>query len=1317
MADVSGFTAMSEKLASAGKEGAERLTEIINRFFGEMLDIACAYNGMTLKFGGDAMLILFTGEHHASRAAAAGLEMLAATAKHGAFKVGSGRAKLGMSMGAHSGDFFLAGVGDPETRMQELLLGDGTCRTCAAEGAASSGELCVTPECLSAVDVPFGAEPRDAFWRIASIRGCLPGRYPRDPDVAEDLARDLLPYLPPPIARVIETGEGSADIEGEHRKVAIVFINVLGTEELLAEEGPDALADEVQSYTRRLVRLAEEHGGFLVSNDIYDHGFKYILVFGAPVAHEQDTANALRLVAGMQEGLAIASLRLAHRIGVHAGFVYAGDVGPSYRRQYTVMGDAVNLAARLMSSAAAGEALVSDLAAAEAGAGFTYENMQAIRVKGKAQPIAIRRLNGTCEMDTRAFETFGPLLGRREELASAESVMTSVASGEGRTLLIVGEAGIGKTRLSAEIETRMGAACWQVLKSACYSHTANTPFYPWRQLLHRVFDMDATAPAEERARAVLDACRRIGSRAVELAPLLGPLLDVPLPVTSMTEGLDDEARRRLLFDLVAEVVRAEAAEAPIALFVEDLHWADGSSLQLLTHVADHTFADRVLIMATQRPTESPLITPKRGAASTLELGELDQESSLGVIRAELHERELPDKVIAVVLGRARGNPFFLQQLADSLARPGVFERLASASADRIDEELAALDIPDRVQGVVMARIDRLLPLERDALRVASVIGARFEPGMLAALLDSVPEVDLDRSLADLSSQSLLVREDDGCVVYSFVHGVIREVAYDCLAFSRRRELHHRLAENIESLNRDRLEPVVELLAHHYALSRDDGMTRRYSVSAAEKARRLFAHDEAIRYLRGAMDVTRARDAAGACSRSYLVEAIGDAYESSGRHDEAIRSYRDALGRWQRTGRTCTTTDTDVARLAEGASSDARESLLCRKIGYALYRSHRSYRDSLRWFVRGLERLPSGEPELKARLLEAESRVHFRLGDLKGAIDLAGQALRVGRDAGDLASQAYALNIMASAHYQLGDLSRSIQEDRRALVLYEKIGDLFGQSATHGGLTVDYMDQGRLDEALVHQKAALEIYERIGDPTELSIELSNAGELMRLRGDFAAAEEYLQRALQSTREANAPVIGAWALLFLSRTQLDAGTPQDALVSIEECIAALEHAEAGADLVEARVHYAAVLLALGDARRAREVAQQQLEQSRVLERRLFEAMAHRVLGQAAAAQGDFLAAEHELLDAERMAREMKATYEQGLALLALARLYIAAPDGAPVRSAARALARAEKIFDRIGARLRLAEVAELRSAAGVVAQACRQRPGARDRAQSR
>jgi class 3 adenylate cyclase len=894
LADISGFTNMSERLAEAGKEGAEWLTSIINQYFHTMLDIAHRHGGTNLKFGGDALLVMFRGDNHAQQAVTAARAMQRATHKFTTFRVGNYRIRLNMTVGVHSGLFWSAVAGLPGRRMQHFILGPDASFAAKTQAKATAGELIISETTYNLTSGLCLTEPHGEAYRVVGITRRAPCTHSTEERdiLPTSVTRTLLAYLPPPIAEALRSGDQTRGIEGEHRKVIILFINLLGTDELLERSGPAALLNELQRYTSCLVNLADKYSGFVAGNDIYTDGLKLITIFGAPVAHEQDSANALRLALELKREMGEQNLTLRHRIGINSGFVFTGDVGPSYCRQYTVMGDAVNLSARLMSSSSPGQVLISKQVTIESGPSFIAREMPPIQVKGKSHPIPVCALEAEDTLITDKFvERSGELFGRKNEIDTFLRLCGEVESGRGWTIAITGEPGTGKSRLSLEFQHLLGSRKWVIHRSACYSHTAGKPFAPWIHILNSFFNIASEDSVEARTEKVLAATGHLCSASLETAPLLNPLLGLSIPQNDVVRSLDNENRRRRLFELIAELLQAAAADIPFAIILEDLHWADYSSLQIVNYIATTLRSSRILMCLTHRPKKEIALDLSPSSTVAFQLGDLPKHAALQIIQTVVGRTELPDGIVETILSKSQGNPLFLEEIARSMWQSGTLDRLLSLSSSSLAVELASLEIPDRIQSLLMSRVDTLNPATKEVLRAAAVVGNTFDFPTLQSLLDLRPGgIPLESRLQELARFDLISRSDDVQeTVYHFKQTLIQEVAYSSLLFARRRQLHHRVASSLEETNKGKLETIYEVLVHHYNLSRDNLKTRTYSLKAADKAREVFAHDEAIEFYRLGLNSLHGKDIALVAERSYFLERIGDCYEASGHHVEAAHN--------------------------------------------------------------------------------------------------------------------------------------------------------------------------------------------------------------------------------------------------------------------------------------------------------------------------------------------------------------------------------------------------------------------------------------------
>lgn len=1299
LADISGFTPLSERLSQAGKEGAEWLTDIINKYFHTMLDIARQYGGSNVKFGGDALLLFFGGDNHVDRAVATALAMQRATRKLTSFRVGQYRVRLGMTVGVHSGSFWSAAAGLPGRRMQHFILGWEAARVAEVQSAAGPGELFITENTLKLIGGTCVAESSGSDYRVIRLskRIRASGSPEEVPALSASLTDSLLAYLPPTIVQTLQSGSQVGKIEGEHRKVSIIFINLLGINELLAERGPGILVNELQSYLSLVVQLAEQYGGFIVDNDIYTKGLKLILVFGAPVAHEQDAANSLRLALELNRELLGLDVHFGHRIGINSGFVFAGDIGSPYRRQYTVMGDAVNLSARLMSSAAPGQILLSQQVAMEAGPSFALQKLAPIPVKGKKEPVSVFALEAERALPpVEPAEQLGAIFGREAEIESFQRLCSEVEERKSRTVVISGEAGIGKSRLSIEFQNYLLGRNWVLHYGRCYSHTAAKPFAPWIHVLNSVFNITSADAAETRTEKVLTSIEQLGPILLDTASLLNPLLGLSIPQNDVVRFLDDETRRRRLFELILKLLQAMAEGAPLTILLEDLHYADHSSLQLVNHIGTNQNSSPLLMCLTHRPKSDMELNLPPATTVTFDLRELSRDAAQQIIQNAVGETELPDQVAEAILSKSRGNPLFLEEVARSIHDSGALDQLLKAPSSRLAKEVASVEIPDRIQALFMSRIDTLDTATKEVVRAAAVIGQTFNFTTLQALLDFYPEdIPLEARLQELIRFDLISRtEDIQEPVYQFKHALIQEVSYSSLLFARRRQLHHRVASYLEEAQGKNLEPAYEALVHHYHLSSDRPKTRLYSVKAAEKARQVFAHEEAIEYYQLGLNSVLGKDAAQSGERSYFMERIGDSYESSGHHLEAARIYSQALRQWARAFRQPAVLTVAPPGFDDTQPPKVRQAALQHKVAVSHERNS-DYDSALKHLELAFNDLPPRQPRQATKIVVTRSLALFRKGLYEDAIYWGRLGLSLSRRTGDRHNLAYAYNILATSYLDTGSIGRAIRYRQSAISLYEELGNLPGQAEANNNLGACYQSLGVQDKALHHFEIALALSERIGNFANVAIAHNNVGEVLLILGRTDEAISHLQKVVETYQKEGEPLACCGlALINLSRGYQHQTDYTNAFDCSKRGMKLLRKAGARGLMVDALFQESELLLATSQVSSALSACRRALGEARDLGLKLPEARGLRILGCITMIQDDRAQAEVNLRQSIALARQLKADYEKGLSLLCLAKLYASYGKEKNYRQRYRfAQRQATAIFRRIGAQLDLSQALAL------------------------
>lgn len=1259
--DISGFTAMSENLARLGKEGSELMAGVLNQFFERMIALADGWGGSQMKFGGDAMLLFYSGEGHAQRAAAAGLEMQAAMAEFRHLVVGGDAYRLRMRVAIHSGRFFSASVGQPNGVLHYMLVGPDVNRTAEIEGAGEPGQVVLSTSAVA----QMGPDSRLTALKsgVSRVRGLEPPTRPA-PKEPLDPPRDILEryLLPPLVARLVDRRLPS--LSGEHRRVTAVFINLLGISPVLEVHGEDQALAQADTYVKVAIEVFERHGGFLLGSDLAQEGDKLISLFGAPVSVEDGEASALRAVLELDRQLAASGLTLRHRIGISAGSVFAGEIGSSSRREYTVIGDTVNLAARLMAAARPGEILVSKPTIDRAGGGFEVRRLKPLRVKGKAAPVPVFRL-ASAKLDPNREPAGGesiPLVGREEELAELMRLARDVSSHSSlRAAYLHGDAGIGKSHLTAAVSSRLEADGWQATWASCQMHTSRMPFAPWRQPLRSLLGIDADDGPRVAAEKLEAAVARAAPERALAGSMVGGLLALPVEEDPSLSSLEPAERRGLLISLLVELIVNASNERPLLLLFEDAHWADSSSMELLAAILTHS-ESRLFAIVTSRTARPAPSLRETGELAVIHLHELADEASRSLLASATN---LSGADLERVVARAQGNPLFLHEIA----------RIGIVSGE---------SLPDNVNDVILARLDRLPQEEKVVLRLASVIGSAFNLEALRALAaGSLENHALAKGLEELQALGFTRRDTTESSAFFFSHVLTREVAYETLPYAQRRQLHRRAAQYIEG-REGALEAVCELLLYHYELAEDAQKVVRYAVMSGDRAAAVFATDQAMDHYNLSLIALAGISRRSERDRSLILERLGDCLDTAGRHGDAAEMFIKSVNEW-RAGRLRPRL-VDAAPLLRPHEAD-----LCRKVAVS-YERRSDYDESLNWVNEAIRVLPDRAGLVGAQVYATKSLALFRKGLYQHAILWGRRGLTVANRRHDLRQQAYAHHILSGSYRELGRLKQALHHDRLSARIYHELGDLPGQARSNSNLGLSYQMLGVLDAARYHYEVALSADERIANVSHAAIVRNNIAEVLLVQGRLGEAETHLNEVVAAHRKGIArTALAGLAEVNLSRCSLRQGELAAAWRHVERGLRLLKsvgseglHAEALLQTVELR-------LAERDATRARRDVRRILKIVRELEAVVLEARAERLLGRAEAALGDEEASLSHLRESVMIARRAGAGYEEALALIEIGRVLLARRKGRA--RAGEPLRRAASILTSMDAAIDLAEIGRL------------------------
>jgi class 3 adenylate cyclase/tetratricopeptide (TPR) repeat protein len=1118
-ADVSGFTELTERLSRRGKSGSEEITAVLDAAFAELISAAYAYDADLLKWGGDALLLLFRGEEHVARAAAGALRMRLALEEMRRLRTSAGPVRLQMSIGAHTGTFHLFLVGGVHKEL--VVAGSDATATVLTEAIAEAGEIVLSSATAAQLEPDLLGRRKDGATLLAG-EPRLPLIVPPFFDVSGvDLAR----LLPAEYAHELRGEPG----EAEHRNVAIAFVELCGTDDLLEREGVDAVADAIDERIAGIQQTCLRFGVTFAQTDISKNGVKAILLTGAP-----------RSAGGDEEELLIRATRaivdhpgrLPVRAGVNAGPVFVGIVGPATRRTYTFYGDATNTAARIMGRADEGQLLVRNAVLERARTAYELTSVEPFAAKGKAELVHVTAVGAA--VGERERDTAGPFVGREAELDTLAAALEGPRAGVGGLVVVIADAGLGKSRLLAELRAR--AADLRTVGVQCEQIDAGRPYAAVGALLSRALQVGPHTPAA----AIEDRLRRaVATAAPQLErwlPLLGVPLGLELAPTEDTARLEERFVPERIAESVTELLQVLLPETTIVV-VDDGHWLDEASNDLLGRVARSLGELPWLLVVARRNTTGGFRAPEGVDAIEICLDQLPTRAAEDLVVALTEDAPLPPHVVETVATRSAGSPLFVTELVGAVRAGGNLEEL-----------------PGSVEALMAAHIDELPARDRTILRHAAVLGGRFELETLRLALG----LDAPGGMSVLAPlEDFLVVDSEGIV--RFRHGLLRETAYAGLPFKRRRELHGRVGVALERAAGDDADEIADRLSHHFFEAADWERARRYGWLAGSRAKSVYANVDAAAHLERALAAARSQRRVRPEEVSRVAEALGDVRVSLGEFDAALESYRTARRRLR-------------GDVVEEARLLHKESYVPYRLGRHVEAQRRLDRGLL--LLEGVRSVPA--TARRARIASRRAAIEQAQGRPQETIVWCERAISEAEISGAQDALAHGLNILDWAYLALGQPDRATN-GRRALELFDQLGELSEKAGVLNNLGIVAYYAGRWDEALKWYRQAQVAWEQAGDRWAASYAMSNIGEVLSSQGHLDEAEPLLRDVLRVSQAAGTPSSIATALTELGKLEVRRGAVGAGLGRLREAsaiFAEIGEDSAGLD-VEARIAEALVL----------------------------------------------------------------------------------------------------------------------------------------------
>ena len=949
----------------------------------------------------------------------------------------------------------------------------------------------------------------------------------------------LEPYLPKGMLAKLEAARVGRSMEGERRVVTMLFCDVKGSTAMAETLDPEEWAEIMNGAFERLIAPVYRYEGTLARL----MGDAIFAFFGAPIAHEDDPQRAVAAGLDIVQGIsayrtqvaAERGLDLNVRVGINTGEVVVGQVGSDLRLEYTAMGDAVNVAARMEQTAEPGTVQVTAETQRLVAHGFVLESRGPVEVKGKVQPVQAYRVlaRKAGPQPTRAVRDHGPtLVGREGELAILQEAVEEALGGRGRLIALVGEAGLGKSRLIEEVQRDWARRrpeddrrsiqdvrrIWEVWQ--CVSYDTTRPYAQYRRMLASIAGIADTDPPNVVREKLISTIDFSAEWVEPHMRVWRSLFGVEEPGETALEG---EAFRAAIMDLVPTSTRHAGSEPRLLVF-EDLHWCDEASMDLLIETAKLVEELPCLFLFSFRPDRRApswrlrrwLETEYPHRSVEIALSPLGLEESGAMIDELLPERD--EAVRNEILERTEGNPLFL-------------EELAAAVLDRGSDAGDGLSIPTTVQALITARVDTLDEPARRTLQLASVIGRSFSEPILRAVTDD--DADLETDLRALERAGLISETADAPErEYAFHHSLTQESTYGTILLRTRRALHERVGEVFEARYANRVEEFAPLLARHFQEAGDDERTLRYATVAGDHAARLYANADAVTHYANAIDAARRLERPQEPLR-HLFPSRGRTLELSGRYDEAIAN------------------DEAWRALAEEAGDQAS--------------------------VLGAE--------MTLATMYSTPTPKFDAG--RGR-ELSERTLELARELGDRAAESKALwNLMILNVFGGGDLREALDAGERSLAIAREMGAREQIAFTLNDLWRPYAAVGNLAASRATLEEATPIWRELGNLPMLSENLVSLASLRRLAGEDAEAFALAEEGYRISEEIGNPWGQAYGLMTSYGILWDRGEVGRAMSAMHECVVLAERAGFVPPQATTRADLASVYANLGDLERAREL----------------------------------------------------------------------------------------------------------------------------------
>jgi len=929
-------------------------------------------------------------------------------------------------------------------------------------------------------------------------------------------------YTPKHLAEKILTSRSA--LEGERKQVTVLFGDVADSSQLAQQVDPEVMHQLMDQVLRLMAEAVHRYEGTV--NQYLGDGL--MALFGAPVALEDHALRAVQAGLALQETIGGYNAQLQRdygvqirlRLGLNTGLVVVGRIGDDLRMDYTAVGNTTHLAARLQALAEPGTMLITE-ATHRLVEGYVHsEPLGPVEVRGQHEPVTVYKVltrRRRTRLEISAERGLTQIVGRQRELALLHDCLARAEAGRGQVVGIVGEAGVGKSRLLYEFHASLhpGRVTW--LAGHCVGYGQGTPYLPMLEILRTNFqieDGDNPLQIQEKLRR---GVHQLDPTLEEILPSLHELLTISGEDEAL-KHLSPKEKRQKTFEALRALTVAGSQRRPHVVVLEDLHWMDQSSEDYLVFLIESLAGVPLLLLTTHRPGYTVRWADKT-YYTQIALDVFTEQEAETMAATLLGTRNLPTDLLQLIQQKAGGNPLFIEEVTHSLLESGILVHHNGSLHWAGD---AVIEVPTTVQDIMRARIDRLEEPVKRTVQTAAVIGREFGLRLLTRLSDMAAEVE--HYVETLKHQELIHETRFFPELeYMFKHAVVQDVAYQSLLMQRRQQLHGAIGRAIEDLYADRVEEHAAILAYHYARSEQREKAVAYSLRAGDRATRLYAHAEATTHYTQALALARALPASPEAQRAQIDAILKLAAVGATRQD--MERDRENLEQ--------------AHTLAQALGDDARLAQVLYWLGRLCY-VRGEYQAALAYVEQSLaiaDRLD--DDALSAPPVNLMGRVYFLFSDYPKASQLLARSVEQMRRLGNTTEEATAAGFAGFAFGFMGEFESAFIHADHGLHLAQDIQNPFAEAAAYFYRGLIHEQRGAWAQALMDCEEARRIGERMGDVFRMYLAKTTQGRVHTLTGDPARGRVLLEEAAVLAAQLGTNFWLAWRTSYLAACLLALG----------------------------------------------------------------------------------------------------------------------------------------------------------------------------------